>query len=211
MQLLIGETEIGVKSSFLQDRWPQRFNINSYWEATHGAPSDPEHWRQANPSGAVTSKLSQLPPLCSFKAQLYTLISILMTDFTPVGLDSGAHPVLVKVRPSPPGFPPEPNRYCVKIRTQDQLQPHLALLEDYVKTCPVESFEGVAFELLGVIDVASGYGAALPLVVLRWVQSRPEVQAIDQDSPLLAIPIVYLCYSGLTPRKNLADDERQTL
>jgi hypothetical protein len=58
------------------------------------------------------------------------------------------------------------------------------LLEDYVKTCPVESFEGVAFELLCVIDVASGYGAAFPPVVLRWVQSRPEVQAIDQDCVL---------------------------
>lgn len=92
--------------------------------------------------------------------------------------------MLVEVRPSPPGFPPEPNRYCVKIRTQEQLQPHLVLLEDYVKTCPVESFEGVAFELLCVIDVASGYGAAFPPVVLRWVQSRPEVQAIDQDCVL---------------------------
>ncbi|KAJ7763990.1 hypothetical protein DFH07DRAFT_770645 [Mycena maculata] len=80
------------------------------------------------------------------------------------------------------GLPYIPHKYSIILRSRDDLATHLALLKEYVETCPADSFEGVDFEIETVVDRISCYFAALPPIVLQWVQSRPEVKTIDQQT-----------------------------
>ncbi|KAJ7909079.1 hypothetical protein B0H13DRAFT_2330783 [Mycena leptocephala] len=71
-----------------------------------------------------------------------------------------------------------PTEYSVILRDREQLEPHLALLKEYIEARSVKAHDTVTFELVGVVPRLSAYSATLPPGVLRWVQSRPEVQEI---------------------------------
>ncbi|KAJ7727532.1 hypothetical protein DFH07DRAFT_782440 [Mycena maculata] len=84
--------------------------------------------------------------------------------------------------PHIPGLPYIAHKYSITLRSRDALDTHLALLKEHVETFPVDSFEGVDFEIGSMVELISCYFATLPPVVLQWVRSRPEVRTIEQQT-----------------------------
>ncbi|KAJ7935855.1 hypothetical protein B0H13DRAFT_1853968 [Mycena leptocephala] len=86
--------------------------------------------------------------------------------------------------PHIPGLPYIPHRYSVIIRAGEALDTHLDQLKEYAKTATVESHdsENVELKLGSVIDLMSCYFATLPPGILQWLQERPEVQSIEQQT-----------------------------
>ncbi|KAJ7611882.1 hypothetical protein DFH06DRAFT_1345273 [Mycena polygramma] len=90
-----------------------------------------------------------------------------------------------------------PNSYSVTLRPGEGLERHLELLNEYVKSCPIETHDNVGFMICSTQDLqfdgaVPGYSALLPPIIVKWVQSRPEVDAIvrsvelrffDRESP----------------------------
>jgi hypothetical protein len=70
------------------------------------------------------------------------------------------------------------HRYSVIIRDPEQLELHLSLLNEYVETRGIKSHDIVTFELSTVLPDSSVYFATFPPGILRWVQSRLEVEGI---------------------------------
>ncbi|KAJ7921519.1 hypothetical protein B0H13DRAFT_1866669 [Mycena leptocephala] len=85
-----------------------------------------------------------------------------------------------------PDIPYEANRDSVFLRTQEEVKPHLKLLNAYVRSCPIDTHDKVGFMVIEPLpeeeDCERCYSAMLPPIILRWVQFRAEVESIHRET-----------------------------
>ncbi|KAF8214858.1 hypothetical protein K438DRAFT_1955899 [Mycena galopus ATCC 62051] len=81
--------------------------------------------------------------------------------------------------------------YIVTIRSSDEFEPHIQRLQEYVQSClrdkHAETRNDIEFEMGMVADEINAYSATFPEMILRWLQSRPEVETIERNT------LQYLC------------------